>query len=310
MKNILLATTVLAGFASAASAEITFSGMGRFGVSYNNNVAAGVAKAQVSERFRVNIDGKTVTDGGVTFGGRVRLQSDAGNTNALLSAGQLYASANGLRLEVGNVNEALDSVALFYDSEVGYIGNSAGEQGGFDSFSSGPYGAGDVNRMGVFFGYSAGPLNARVSYINHDQTVTKSALGTDKEISVSADYKFGQITVAAGAAKNSGGVKDAFNNFVGAAYALSPDINVGLNYYNAGAPATKAASLVTLYGNYTMGALTLRGYVTKTNATVKNQTVPGIGADYALGGGVTLSGSIRPDFAGKTQADMGVKFNF
>lgn len=308
MKNILLATTVLAGFASAASADITFSGGGRFGVSYDNSVAAGVAKATVNDRMRINIDGKTVTDGGVTFGGRIRLQGDQGNVGALLSAPQLYASANGLRLEVGNVNEALDSTALYYNSEVGYIGNSAGEQYGFDSFSSGPYA--DMNRMGVFFGYSAGPLNARVSYINHDQTVTKSAVGTDKEISVSGDYQFGQITVSAGAVKNSSGVKNAFNNFVGAAYALSPDINVGLNYYNAGVPGTKAASMTTLYGNYAMGALTLRGYITNTNATVKNPTVPGIGADYALGGGVTLSGSLRPDHAGKTQGDLGVKFSF
>jgi outer membrane protein OmpU len=317
MKNILLATTVLAGFAGAASAEVTLSGSGRFGVTYYSAPAAGVSKAMVEDRFRVNFDGKTVTDGGVTFGGRVRLQSQSndsfgGNTGGTLSSAQLYASANGMRLEVGNVNEALDSVKLFYDSEMGYLGSSYGEGGNFDSFSSGPYGAGDARRTGVFFSYSAGPLNARISYINHDQYLTTSAPGAEKEISVSADYVFGQFTVAAGAAKNAGGTKDAFWNFVGAAYAVSPAINVGLNYNNAAnAAGAPAFSITTLYGNYNMGALTLRAYVANTNDdTVKNQTVGGLGADYALGGGVTLSGSIRPDYNGDTHADMGVKFDF
>lgn len=309
MKNILLATTVLAGFASAASAEVTFSGYGRFGLVYNSNPGVGFTKATLDQRFRLNINAKTVTDGGVTFGGRVRLQDSSGGTGATLNQNMLYAESNGLRLEVGNASEALDSVALFYNSEMGYKDSSFGEAYGFYSYTSTPSSA---TRTGVFFSYSAGPLNARISYINPNQYVTKQAVGADKEISVSADYKFGQFTVAAGAAKNASGVKDAFYNFVGAAYAVSPDINVGLNYNNfSGGPGTAATSITTLYGNYTMGAITLRAYVANTNSkAVKNQTVAGIGADYALGGGVRLSGSIRPDYNGDTQADIGVRFDF
>lgn len=320
MKKILLATTVLVGFASAASADITFSGYGRFGVAYYSNPGVGAAKAVIDERMRINIDGKTVTDGGVTFGGRLRLESNANNTQAgIPNAAMLYATANGMRMEVGNVNEALDSVALFYNSEMGFEDSSFGEAYNFDSYRSSQYSLADANRMGVFFSYSAGPLNARISVINHDQTLAKQPVGADKEYSISADYTVGQFTVAAGAAKNSQGVKDQFYNFVGAAYAVSPDINVGLNYNNGTnlgltgstlAP-TKAASITTLYGNYTMGAITLKGYIANTNDnTVKNQTIAGVGADYALGGGARLSGSIRPDWAGETAADIGVRFDF
>ena len=345
MKKILLATTVLASFAGAASAEVVFSGYGRFGLEYNNHpdtidytdgtragtvsvqTTANKTKSIISDRFRLNIDGKTVTDGGITFGGRIRIQASSGQYNGAggggtINAPQLYAVANGFRLEVGNVNEALDSVALFYNSEMGYEDSSNGEAYGFYSYASTPFG--NVNRNGVFFSYAMAGLNLRASYIKPDQTLKTNATGTSGEFSASADYAYGQFTFAAGGASHANGVSKAFYNFVGAAYAVSPDINVGLNYNNANDivlpgytsysgtfPGDQVTSITTLYGNYTMGAITLRAYVAGTNADyVKHKYVGGIGADYALGGGTRISGSIRPDYAGNTTADVGVRFDF
>jgi outer membrane protein OmpU len=351
MKKILLATTVLASFAGAASAEVVFSGYGRFGLEYNSapnttnytdgtkagTVAVhgtnGFASSVISDRIRLNIDGKTVTDGGITFGGRIRIQSSSGQTNGAgdpggsINAPQLYAVANGFRLEVGNVNEALDSVALFYNSEMGYEDSSNGEAYGFYSYASTPgdYGTYKANRNVVFFSYAMAGLNVRASYIKPDQAFAKNPVGTAAEFSASADYVYGPFTFAAGGAAHAKGVSKAFYNFVGAAYAVSPDINVGLNYNNANnivlpgytsytafpGDGSQVTSITTLYGNYTMGAITLRAYVAGTNADyVKQKYVGGLGADYALGGGTRISGSIRPDYAGNTTADVGVRFDF
>jgi outer membrane protein OmpU len=360
MKKILLATTVLASFAGAASAEVVFSGYGRFGLEYNSEpnktyfadgtivqntngtnpitgetIYTEKSNSQISDRMRLNIDGKTVTDGGITFGGRIRLQGDSGNTGAQLNAPQLYTEANGFRLEVGNVNEALDSVALFYNSEMGYEDNSAGEGGNFYSYDSNPYSGGILNtenRNGIFFSYAMAGVNARMSYILPDATLQTNKNHTSGEFSASADYAWNGFTVAAGGAAHAGGLSRAFYNFVGVGYVISPDMNVGLNYNNgnylalagyanSGSNGTdtatglnlnsNAVSITTLYGNYTMGAITLRGYITGTNADyVKQDVLVGIGADYNLGGGARLSGSIRPNYAGNTNADVGVRFDF
>ncbi|MGV8988279.1 MAG: porin [Cypionkella sp.] len=325
MKKILLATTVLVGFAGAASADVTVSGYGRFGLDYYSLPGAGFSKTVVSSRLRFNIDAKMTTDGGVTFGGRVRLQSDANDSsNRLdidpitgapsstaisqpsLSPAMLYATANGMRLEVGNANTAFDSAALFYDSEMGFTSSSAGEGAGdFYAFSTDPYAA---DRMGVFFSYSSGPLNARISYINPSQSLDNLPTGVAAEGGISVDYKFGQFTVSVAGVQNGSGKDGNDQTFVGVAYALSDVANIGLNYYDQ---QDVYGNTTTLYGNYVMNAITLRGYITNNDLdTNKNKTIVGVGADYDLGGGAMISGSIRPDFAGETNADIGVKFNF
>jgi outer membrane protein OmpU len=321
MKKILLATTLLAGFAGAASADVTLSGYGRFGMVYFSNPglsplsALGGAgqqtrKTVLDTRLRINLDAKMTTDGGVNFGGRIRMQSDNGSTagGARLSSAKLFAESNGMRLEVGNVETAYDSAALFYNSEMGFEDSSVGESDyGFASFSSGPYSALTPNRMGVFLGYSAGPLNARISYINPDQTLSHLPAGVASEMGVSADYTFGAFTVSGAYVANANGAKKDKENFVGVAYAMSSNVNIGLNHYYG----TNMGNTTTLYGSYGMGAITLRGYVTNNDLKAnKNSTVGGIGADYDLGGGARLSGSVRPDFNGDTSADLGVRFNF
>lgn len=304
MKKILLATTLIVA-ASSAMAEVSISGYGRFGMVYNSAPGAGFTTTRLATRMRLNINAKMTTDGGVDFGGRIRLQYDQGKGAAALSPAMLYAESNGLRLEVGNVNTAYDSAALFYNSEVGFTDASVGEGDyGYNSFSTGSYGS---NRMGIFASYASGPMNVRVSYVTPDQTVKTQAVGAAAETGISADYTFGAFTVSGAYVNNAAMVKGAKENFIGVAYAMSSTVNVGLNHYHT----QTSGNTTTLYGNYAMGAITLKGYVTNNDLnTNKNKTVAGIGADYALGGGARLSGSIRPNFDGTTSADLGVRFDF
>ena len=79
MKKILLTTTALTMLAGAAAADISISGTARMGVSHN---AAGAnAGTTVNNRMRVNFNGSGETDGGLTFGAHLRIQS-GGNVTA------------------------------------------------------------------------------------------------------------------------------------------------------------------------------------------------------------------------------------
>jgi len=317
MKKLLLASTALIGLAGAAAADVTVSGYGRFGLDYNDGAAVGTPKTQVNMRMRLNIDGKVETDSGVTFGGRIRLQYTDGATSNEFAPAMLYVSYEGLRVEVGNANTAYDSAALIYNSEIGYLDRGYGDpQGSFAAYESAPYGAPYDDRMGIMASYSVGDFNARVSYINPDQTVKSSTLpvGVKSETGISLDYTFGQITVSAAAVQNGAFIDGNDQYFVGAEYAINSDANVGIQYFDNGDLTNGAGAdegqQVTLYGNYTQGAITYKGYVSNWDkAGLAADTSFGLGLDYDLGG-ARLAADVHRNYDKKTVAGLGVRFDF
>jgi outer membrane protein OmpU len=321
MKKALFASTALVLSAGIAAAEVTFGGNGRFGLTYDDGAATN--DTDISYRLRFNIDASKETDSGVKFGGRIRLQYDNGDENlsgatgaptgeggAELSAAMIYAEYEGFRVEVGNANTAYDSMSTLYNSEIGFLDSSDGDPAGnYFSFSSGPYGDTNVNRIGVFASYTVGDLVARVSAVDPDQTVSGS--GADEtEFSAAVDYKFGAFQVGAGFVTDAGGL-DGDNIFsITGEYALNDATNIGLQYHDYEV-AGVSSNRVTLYGNTKLnGGVQLLAYVanddTPGNVT---DTAYGIGANYDLGG-ATLAGSIRRNYAEDTLADIGVKFSF
>lgn len=336
MKKILLSTTMLALFAGAASAEVTLSGSGRFGLDYKenrNDGATAVAATEQSEvqlayRLRINVDAKFEADNGVTYGGRIRFQNSNGSTAASFSPAMLYVEASGVRVEVGNVNTAIDSVALMYAPEIGFQERSfADPQGSFYSFNSGAYSAAEANRVGIYAAYSVSGVNLKASYVQADQTDTGSSSGVAgshgaDESSIAADYTFGQVTLAAAYANNGAGIEGNYITFVGAAYKFSDAGSVGLNYNDNGITGSTAASstmlataggvkvgkTISLYGNYTVNGITLAGYVSDSDVDGAD-TAYGLGASYDLGG-ATLAGAIESGFDGDLQADLGVRMAF
>ena len=321
MKKVLFATTALVLSAGFASADVTLSGYGRFGLQYNDGRTSDVggvdtfnpllAETTTATRMRLNIDASKETDGGVTFGGRVRVQYDNGSANSTISPALMYATYGGFRMEVGNVNQAMDSAPLVYASELGLVDSSFGDiQSGFYSFDTDGYG-GETNRMGVSASYSMGAFSGMMSYINPDQTL--KSLGAQKaESSLYLAYASGPITVAAAGTWNAKGVDGADIGFIGAAYQVNDAINVGLNYTDEVVGET-----IVGYGSYKMGATTFRAYVANNSAADnETDTAYGIGADYDLGGAV-LKGSIQKGYGSvaggynaQTVADFGVKFAF
>ncbi len=326
MKRMLLATTVLALTAPMAVAEISFSGYGRFGLDYNSD--AEFNESQINMRMRINIDGSVETDSGITFGGRIRLQYDENTVNdfddvagdrasSQLSPAMLYATGYGVRVEVGNANTAYDSVALMYNSEIGYLDRGFGDpNGNFFSFNSDPYSTDQINRMGLFVSYSAGGFNGRISIVDPDQT---GAVIDDEELSLSVDYAFGQVTVAAAYVDNAAGVDGDEGLFLGAEYAVSDAANIGLLYFDFDVAAADDpldatdpvdSTRVTLYGNYTMDAITFKGYVATDDAEgLETDVAYGLGVDYDLGG-ARLSGDVHRNYDEETVAGLGVRFDF
>jgi len=302
MKKILLSTALLSATAGMAAAEVTFGGYGRFGLEY---VEGRGEETQVAMRLRFNINAKTETDSGVTFGGRIRLQYTDGNSASTISPAYVYATYEGFRVEVGNSNTAYDSAALMYNSEMGFLDTSAGDPiGSYYGFASTSYG-GESDRMGIFASYSVGDLNVRLSYVAEDQAAPGN---NDAELSFSADYKFGAITVSGAYAKDGLANDDNDLIFLGAEYAINDMGNVGLLYFredNGSADRDK----FTLYGNYTFDAITAKAYVAFGEDFGSEETAFGLGADYDLGG-ARLSGSIQSDFDGDMFGDVGVRFDF
>jgi len=348
MKKILLTTSMLVATAGMAAAEVVLSGSGRIGVVYyeNDNVrdalnaldpdgvyGDNIRSTQIETRLRFNIDAKFLSDNGVLYGGRIRMQQQAGhglpsgfgltndgadgNSSATLNAAQIYIKYEGWALEAGNSNTAYDSVALMYNSELGFVGVSAGDpRGSYYSYSSGPYGAtGNGNRMGLFLGYSTGGLNARLSYVQPDQAFDNELL--NEETGVSVDYTFDNITLAAAYVMDGNGFDNNDQFFLGAEYAFNDAGKVGLIYVNQDNDFYELAngdqtlgSTVTLYGSYLFGVTTVGAYIASNDGDVnEDDTAYGIGASYDLGG-ATLAGTVQTDFVGGTYADLGVNFSF
>ncbi len=303
MKKILLATSFIAASTGFAAAEVAVSGYGRFGLVYNENTPAGFNDTIISSRLRINIDGKTTTDGGVELGARLRMQYNDGDEMTAGNAAKFYGSYNGLRVEVGNVDTAFDSAALIYDSEMGFEDSSFGDpQGAFYDYDSNTYGAGNGNRTGLAVSYSAGAFSGMISYVTPDQVTS----GSTEETAINLAYASGPFAVSAAAYSDGAGIAGNDGMFLGAAYTLNEVTTIGLNYMDEDAAGGRQ---ITLYGNHTMGATTLRAYVSDLDVTGLD-TAYGIGADYDLGGGARVSGAIESDFVGDMSANLGLRFNF
>lgn len=329
MKKVLFATTALVLTAGMAAAEVKLSGTARAGLAYSEDDNSATKDTLVSYRLRFNIDASKELDSGVTLGGRIRLQYDAGDATgdaqadgdhfdpdvggaAELSAAYIYGETGGFRVEVGNANGAIDSMATLFNSELGFIGTTQGSYNllSYASFSSGPYSGDEVNTIGIFASYEVGGLVARFSYHTPDQTVEDLPDGTSEEYSVSVDYTSGAFSVGAGYVFN-GGYEDGNDGYVVTGeYAINDTTKVGLQVLGTNTDGGDDNTGVTLYGNTELNGVGLGAFISTTDEDgVESDTAYGIGASYDLGG-ATLAGTIQQGFDENTYADVGISFSF
>lgn len=328
MKKALFATTALVLSAGVAAADVTISGYGRTGIIYYEDQVDGagnpVNDTQVVSRLRMNIDASTTTDSGIDFGARFRLQWDQGESTSGANPGKLYVTAQGLTVEVGNVDTAIDNSSLIYATELGSYDNSVGfsaVSGGF--FAYAPKSYADNDRVGVAAIYSIDDLTLRASYIDPDQRYDDDSV--KKELGLAVDYVWNDVLeLSAAATWNGLGQDDNDIFFVGARYAVTEQARIGLNYVDASDDFVNSrgdvishGKTIALYGDYTLldGLTNIEAYVAhnsdgSTNGTEwETDTAYGIGVNYDLGG-ARLGASVQRDYDKNVRADMGVRFNF
>ncbi len=351
MKKVLFATTALVLTAGAAAAEVKISGYGRMGLQHvegrGGPTEAGddaVKDTQVYTRLRFNIDAYKETDSGVTFGGRIRLQyqnnvvSDyddifGNRSGSNLSAAYLYAAASGFRVEVGNANSAVDSMATLHNSEFGFTNTTQGSYNliSYGEFQTYPYrdvpgnGMTETNRMGVFLSYETGGLIGRLSYHTPDQAAEDLPDGYEDELQISLDYKSGPFKVGFGYAAN-GEFVDGDNSWViTGEYAIDTKSSVGIHLlgFETDQPDETIRddnTGVTIYGRTEFNGVGVGGFISTSDVDngsrapydgdyLTNDLAFGIGAEYDLGGAF-VKGTIQQTLTEDLYVDAGVQFFF
>ena len=312
MKKVLFATTALVMTAGVAAAEVAVGGDGRMGVVYNGD------SFDFTSRMRVNFTASGETDGGLSFGGSMRLDHENG-----VSAGEGRASAGGAgsvyisgafgKITMGDIDGAAES-AVGDLPGVGLTGlgdlNEFGYTGAGLTMNGNP---------GLLYSYSFDNGNVYLSMydgaidLNSNGVIDPAGSGESAQIiSIGGNYTFGNFTVAAGyetvdydtiAADTDTIVVAAIGTFgdvkVTAAYATSDDVPLlgDFDQYGIGAEASFGATTVTGF------------YRAVDSSLLGDEDYFGIGASYDLGGGASIKGGIVDNDV-DTVADFGISFSF
>ena len=311
MKNILIASTALVATAGVAAAEVTMDGYGRFGIFYQENDIDGLDETRIEQRFRLTITGVTESDSGVKFEGRIRFQTDenaAGDGGiANRSAAGFAASYGGLRLDVGNVSDVLDSgdVLNYYGSGVG-LTSSIEMNSNFGLPASGFGTSSDDSTVSptIKVRWQTGDLTVSAS-VTDDSSGTKA-----EEYMLGAGYVFGNWNAGVVFGRTDNNIDTKLDYWaLGFGYdggAFGVDVVIA-DIDDIG-PIDNSTSW-GISGTYDISAATQLVAVYSDTGIGDIDDTYGIGFKHDLGGGVSLRGGIGEN-AGRTTGDLGVVFNF
>ncbi|OYU20043.1 MAG: hypothetical protein CFE34_02205 [Rhodobacteraceae bacterium PARR1] len=291
MKKILLATTVLVGTAGFASAEVTLSGNGRMGITYNETAAVGDKETSFNSRVRASVNMSASTDGGLEFGGSFGIHDAVAAASG--TEGSVFISGAFGKLTMGG-NDSAAHTAVGHLAGVGYTG--AGDHNEFAYLTSG-------DRESALYSYSASGFTGYLSVGQPDNAADTFSVGatyaTDA-FSVAVGYEDSDSAgIAADATATAVAATATFSGVTAKVAYMTMDNAVGFD------PESYGLSAV-----YTMDAISVTGFYRQAETSATNTAYfQGIGASYSLGGGATLAGGIVNN-DGLTKADLGVNFSF
>lgn len=282
MKKILLATTMLAGFAGAASAEMALSGSAVMGVGGNGNDTYSLMETYVT------FTGTGTTDGGLEFGLSSTIATYNTDDSFSNDGTTVYISGAFGKLSMGSVSEADDVAGL---PDIGGIG-----------------GLGVDNIAEVDNGDSLGwAHNVNYTYTAGAFTVSASAdIDTDGVYAVGGKYTFGDYYVGLGFGADDNDYEHTTSLYAGGtmgAVSVKAMYSAYNDYY-----WDDSYSAYGLYGAYTTGALTISAEVAANDYT--SDASFGLGAAYDLGGGATVTGGIASINGGDLKWEAGVSMSF
>jgi outer membrane protein OmpU len=313
MKKLLLATSILAGSAGVAAAEVTFSGNAYIGLSnnwdYTDPTLPPVIGDDFSEfefitrvRFAVSMSGET--DGGLTFGAGFDSQNaaNAGSTGNSSTQGSATAYISGSfgKITFGDVGDASDNL----------IGNVDGVGVNLDGHTYNELGYVGNDKTAVKYEGTFGNLSVTAGV---GQLDSNNDGGDDQDYSVAVKYSFGDFAVYAGHAVASLTGVETTETTIGA------DATFGNFTVKARAQDNSAETSETyaLSATGTFDAISVTAYAAQHDTF----TAYGIGGSYDLGGGAKfVAGAAQADYdAGhvfgngeteETLIDVGLKFSF
>lgn len=306
MKKVLFATTALVASAGMVAADINIGGSGRIGLVYNDDAASLNGDVRLERRMTINIDGSGSTDGGLEFGGRIRIRSDEGAGTAL-SGSNVWIGTDTWRLTTGNTSGAVATRVNLYGGWVGLTGNDFNHS--LTNIGENKWNVAEFSSRGngsevVRLDFTVGDFAASLSTTDNATKIGGATAAGNNEIAVS--YNFGDWTVGAGYEDDAGGndyAVIALDGSIG-------DFGVGIGY----ATADNIGSKVRVYGSYNFGDTSVTVFIANadidpTGTAISDDTVGGIGFTHSLGGAV-LAGGIETAHDGNTHADLGIRFGF
>ena len=331
MKKLLLATSILAGTAGLAAAEITLSGDARMGF-LDDFVYVDGADDDIgfTSRARVTFTFSGETDGGLAFGASFRADNSSNAANG--SAGSVFLSGAFGKVSMGDVDGAalaavghVDGVGLTGLSDLNesaFIGNGGlndDDLTDLDSLDDTPGLTGDpsvlyeytTGNIGLFVGVTNPGYEGEFDFGAATETTDGVAWSIGANYSTDA-YKFGigyeDLDVDVSDVGGSLGNLSADHLYLGADATFGA-FTAKVRWGTASIDATDATGVAiataptdfdqwSLSGTYAMDAISVTGFYAdkqfedSTGANTLSRESYGIGASYDLGGGASVVGGI------------------
>jgi outer membrane protein OmpU len=294
MKKILLATTLLAGFAGVASAQdaagVTLSGDARMGIIDD----FGSDGAVFTSRARVKFTLAGTTDGGLEFGAEFRADNagsgDDGAEEGL--AGKVFIKGGFGTLSMGDVDGAALAAVGHVDG-VGLTGLSDTNESVFLSQS-------DLDES-ILYEYSTGNLAFYASASQREEAVDV--------LSIAVKYSTDAFAVALGYETADLGAADVDHLIIGAETTFS-NVTLKARYGTLGGDADGDQMAVS--ATYAMDAISATIFYNDEDE-FNGTTSYGIGGSYDLGGGASVKGGYANVDLGATSEDafdLGIAMEF
>ena len=251
MRKILLASTALVAMGvSAASADISISGSGKWSYSSvsKSTDATGVSGDSMSTSMGITVSSSFASDNGLSYGTSHTLTDGANDGQKLFvigsfgeiraggaSAGAAYdvdPSVTDGESAVASGFHGAPSTAVASDNGISYFtpsvnGFSAGVS--FDDAGTAADENNDVTEMGASYSQAVGDATVKLSYATTDvSSTTDSANDGSSRTSMGATVTMGDlsVTLAANAQEADDGSEDASGTGIGLSYVLSEGLTL------------------------------------------------------------------------------------
>ncbi len=323
MKKLLLATSILAGTAGLAAAEITFSGDARMGVKNDFVYDGSNDDTGFTSRARLGITFSGETDNGLTFGASFRADNSSNAANG--TAGSVFLSGAFGKLSMGDVDGAAVAAVGHVDgvgltglddlNESSFIANGGladEDLTDLDSLQDSFALTGDPSALYEYsmngFGLYLGVTNPGFeSEIDVDGDALEDPVITEGQAwSIGANYAFEgykvgfgyedlQVDEIAGAQGFDAdhlflGADGTFGDFTAKVRYGQADVSL---FDGAGGTATIDFEQFSMSGTYSMDAISVTAfYMDKEFEDITSRESVGLGASYDLGGGASVVGGI------------------